>query len=734
MLILISVAYLVTYENYAKKRKDLFETESTIIEQNISETLSYLSNYMKLIGREMSVLKNPDIDSIEKIITKKVPRNFFEDCVFSWTFLDYVNEHKKLVVNSVLGRILPPIDMSHREHLNFTNKVGWKLFFSRPALGSSSKQMVLPTAMGIYSDQGKFFGSIVVGLNLKKLSEKLERLFINTNLNFVITDHNNEIIAKSLNLSLNKTDLISLAHLKFQNSSKIYFENPTIINEIGFYYFMSFKGYPFNLFLGENMSLASSERLHYILPIALELSILSIISIGIVYYLQFRICNPISRLAEAASIIAQDREVEVPLCKYREINVLSKQISSIRDIKKMLTKAKLETELTNISLEEKVEQRTKDLKLALAVKTEFLNNISHEVRTPIHGFLGISEGLTLNWKSYTDKQKHKYISEIAKNAKRLASLVNHLLDLSKFSEGKIVLDCIKFNLEEAVNEVIDECKSLYVKEQKIKIKFVCEEEISLFADRERIIQVLRNLFINAIKFSNKNAVITARISKAKFEYNGETDKEFSHFQITDQGIGIPEREIEEIFKPFTQSSYSKTGAGGVGLGLSICKEIIEMHQGKIWAENNLAKGASFNFIIPLSGQQQVKKTLAKATATLLIIDDENSCLTAMEMLLGGTNYKLIKATGGYEGLELIEAYKDELKLVLLDLMLPDIYGLKVLEEIKRRFSSASMPVIIQTGTYDKAEIDKALGNGAVAYIRKPYQRKEVLDMIVRFVA
>jgi two-component system sensor histidine kinase ChiS len=346
--------------------------------------------------------------------------------------------------------------------------------------------------------------------------------------------------------------------------------------------------------------------------------------------------------------------------------------------------------------------------------------------------LGIAEGLNLNWEIYNDKQKQQFIKEISNNAKRLSFLVNNLLDISKFSLGKLVLDPSNFNFGDAVNEVIEECKSLYLQDRKVKIKFGNEKAISVFADRDRIIQVLRNLFVNAIKFSPKKGIINAKILLPDQNYQGENEKKFVLFKITDQGPGVPEKEIEEIFKPFIQSSITKTGAGGTGLGLSICREIIELHQGKIWAENNLDKGATFHFILPSSEEKQINnKRAATKQATLLIIDDEKSCLTAMEMLLGGTNYKLIKATGGYEGLELIEAYKDELKLVLLDLMLPDIYGLKVLQEIKRRVSSASMPVIIQTGTYDKVEIDKALGNGAVAYIRKPYQRKEVLDIIGR---
>ncbi len=109
------------------------------------------------------------------------------------------------------------------------------------------------------------------------------------------------------------------------------------------------------------------------------------------------------------------------------------------------------------------------------------------------------------------------------------------------------------------------------------------------ADKERIGQVLRNLFVNAIKFSPDHGVIKASIALLNDKY---------HFSLTDEGIGIPKDELETIFDSFIQSSRTKTGAGGTGLGLSICRQIVESHHGKIWAENNAGDGSSFHFIIP----------------------------------------------------------------------------------------------------------------------------------------
>ncbi len=244
----------------------------------------------------------------------------------------------------------------------------------------------------------------------------------------------------------------------------------------------------------------------------------------------------------------------------------------------------------NHHLQEKVKERTIELERALAIKTEFLNNMSHEIRTPIQGFLAISEGLELNWDGYKDTQRYRYIHEIAKNAKRLAALVTNILDFARFNEGKVVLFLSKFNINEAVEDIIDECKTLYMRDKNLQIVFestdYSQENI---ADKERIYQVLRNLFFNAIKFSNEGDTITARLA-----FNKDDNKEV-YFSISDQAVGIPEDEIDYIFAPFVQSSRTKTKAGGVGLGLAICREIIEAHNGKIWASNNKLKGATFHF-------------------------------------------------------------------------------------------------------------------------------------------
>jgi len=252
---------------------------------------------------------------------------------------------------------------------------------------------------------------------------------------------------------------------------------------------------------------------------------------------------------------------------------------------------------------QEIQDKAENLEKALAIKTEFLNNISHEVRTPIQGVTAISKGLVDFWHDIPEEQRFSYAKEVAKNANRLFSLVNNILDLSRMTGRKMNFVFENTNLVELINDIIDEAECLYIKTsgKDIKINFINNSSNSLIiADSSRITQVLRNLFSNSIKYSDHG---TIRVELGDSEIAGLPAIVFS---IQDEGVGIPEEELDNIFEAFTQSSRTKSKAGGTGLGLSICKNIIEGHGGRIWAENAVGGGACFYFIIPINPSKKLE--------------------------------------------------------------------------------------------------------------------------------
>ena len=246
-----------------------------------------------------------------------------------------------------------------------------------------------------------------------------------------------------------------------------------------------------------------------------------------------------------------------------------------------------------------LEKALEEAKLANEIKTEFLANISHELRTPMMGILGFAE-LGITKLEDADKSKLlKYFSRIHTSGSRLLLLLDNLLDLSKLEANKMVFDIQNHDLQAILDTVMVELMPMMnSKELEVKITRDCQT-LSADVDKHRMHQVIYNLLSNAVKFTAINSIITISFTDDIIEFNSDCVAAI-RITISDQGVGIPEEELSSIFEKFSQSSRTKTGAGGTGLGLSICTDICQYHHGNVWAENQVVpeKGAKFTLLIP----------------------------------------------------------------------------------------------------------------------------------------
>ena len=239
---------------------------------------------------------------------------------------------------------------------------------------------------------------------------------------------------------------------------------------------------------------------------------------------------------------------------------------------------------------------------ANVAKSMFLANMSHELRTPLHGILSFANFGTKHFADGDRQKLKRYFHMITESGNTLLKLVNDVLDLSKLEAGKMTIDIRPVTFDRLVEKVIDEFRSLTMEKSVILKYSPLADSSKVAVDSTRIMQVVRNLTANALRFSPEGGTV---------EIDAHRQDGLLLVMISDQGPGIPPNEIELIFDKFVQSSKTANGAGGTGLGLAICREIVAAHRGKIWAENLAQGGAKFCFEIPTESADVVVESKHK---------------------------------------------------------------------------------------------------------------------------
>lgn len=241
----------------------------------------------------------------------------------------------------------------------------------------------------------------------------------------------------------------------------------------------------------------------------------------------------------------------------------------------------------------------KDLISVNDSKTDFLLDVSHEIRTPMHAILNFADiGQKKIDSGDNDLDKLKsYFSRVEESGLRLLNLINSILDLTVMESGKVKLNYEEGCIIECFDNVAKDLNSL-IEKKNIKLEISkSDTSISCYIDKPHITRVIVNLFSNAIKFSPNGGNICIDIRE--LENDDRIDGKGVLFSIQDEGVGVPEGELEVIFNKFIQSSSANTENVGSGLGLAICKEVVGLHNGVIWAENNKVAGSKFSFLIPI---------------------------------------------------------------------------------------------------------------------------------------
>jgi signal transduction histidine kinase len=328
--------------------------------------------------------------------------------------------------------------------------------------------------------------------------------------------------------------------------------------------------------------------------VALVLLAASLTAMLLAERLQGMIAQPIIELSDTSRKISDEQDYSVRATSHGE-DETGQLVVAFNAMLEEIQARDRTLRLVNDSLEARVVERTRELIVAKEraetsdrAKSEFLANISHELRTPMHGIMSFAHFGSKKVETAERGKLADYFCNINDSAERLMTLLNDLLDLSKHHAGKMTYEKAPASIDGIVRIAVDELSSL-LSERSMSVRLSESTASMADVDRGKVLQVVRNLLGNAAKFSPSGGQIEVAVTP---------DQESVLISVRDHGVGIPEDELEKVFDPFVQSAKTKSGAGGTGLGLAISKEIIEGHDGEIWAENNSDGGAVFFVRLP----------------------------------------------------------------------------------------------------------------------------------------
>ena len=380
------------------------------------------------------------------------------------------------------------------------------------------------------------------------------------------------------------------------------------------------------------------------------------------------------------------------------------------------------------------------------MKTDFISTVSHELRTPLTSILGFAK--IIKKKLYdtifpqvgtednkTQKATHQVsddIDIIVSEGERLTALINNVLDIAKMEAGRVEWKMTPLKVSEMIDRAVSATALLIEQKGLSLIKDTAGEIPEITGDRDRLVQAMINLLSNAVKFTDKGS-ITCKAEKMD---------DYIRISVIDTGIGIAKEEQEKVFEKFKQIGDTLTDKPkGTGLGLPICKQIIDYHGGTIWIESEPGKGSNFSFTIPIKKDMPSIKTIdaetfikqlkehvelasasqAKELKTVLVVDDDANIRNFLRQVLEAEGYRVEEARNGIEAIGRVK--NNMIDLIVLDIMMPNMSGFDVAAIMKHDPITMNIPIIILSILEDR---ERGYRIGVDRYLTKPVNTEELL--------
>ena len=405
-------------------------------------------------------------------------------------------------------------------------------------------------------------------------------------------------------------------------------------------------------------------------------------------------------------------------------------LQKLAEANSKLHSIELQLDAANKKLNE-YEEKAKKAEQASRMKSLFLANMSHEIRTPLNAIEGFSRVMA---ETDSPEDRMKFMEIIESNNGRLLALINDILDLSRVEAGEI-------SIKKGMTDLNDLCHSL----QNI-FKFRCPDSLQLIwnkpnmkvtlnTDANRVTQVMSNLIGNALKHTVKGSIT--------YGYRLINDGSEVEFFVTDKGSGIDPSDLENIFGTYV--SRDADAQNGYGLGLALCKTIVEKMDGRISVQSRLGEGSTFRFVLPFEGTiggmsknsrtTTNSRTIRSTTMTnlqnapmILVAEDEDSNYELVRIVLS-KRYRLLRAVNGIEAVTLCEDEHPD--MILMDIRMPGMNGLDATRIIKE--VNHDIPVVALSAYAFDENIREAKAAGCDDFMAKPFRVEDLLDMVEKYV-
>jgi signal transduction histidine kinase/ActR/RegA family two-component response regulator len=453
-------------------------------------------------------------------------------------------------------------------------------------------------------------------------------------------------------------------------------------------------------------------------------------------FLSREFSRPITALAEATRQAATgDLDVRLETTRQDEFGDLA---AGFNRMASQLKEARAVLEEANVALENRVAQRTAELEITnfqlqataaktsetMRLKSEFLANISHELLTPLHAVLGYSELLGEGIYGALNQKQRESLGKIRSSSEMLQRLINDIIDLARIEAGRMTLAVESFAGGELLQSVADSLAPLFEKKGLTLVREFALDLPPMRTDRAKVQHVLFNLLSNALKFTPTGSVT--------LHARADLDAARLIIEVRDTGPGISGDKVDAVFEGFRQLDGStKRRAGGVGIGLTLTRQLVDVLGGDIFLQSSPGEGATFRVKLPLvlEGKAddldaeigQARQTNDQRPKIILAIDDDEDLLDLLRATLEPAGYTVEFATDAATAIA--KAAEFSPFAVTLDIQLPERDGWSVLSELRARPETADIPVIVLSVVDDRAQGDRM---GVHGYITKPFDREHLI--------